>query len=71
MRLYHNGKLIFSNDGPNHENLQTWMMWKSGIFHGNPSTLPTYPYVIYGDNYILTGPEGSLHKVNPYLAETT
>ena len=71
MRLYHNGKLVFSNDGPNHENLQTWMMWKSGIYHGNPSTLRTDPYVVYGDNYFMTGPEGSLRKVNPYLARDT
>jgi len=70
MRLYHNGSLVFSNDGPNHENLDTWMMWKAGIYHGNPSTLPTDPYVIYGDNYIMTGPEGSLQAVNPYLAGT-
>ncbi len=68
MKLYHNGELVFSDVGPNHENIRTWMMWKAGIYHGNPSTLPTDPYVIYGDNYIMTGPEGDLSKVNPYLS---
>lgn len=71
MRLYHNGRLVFSDDGPNHENIRTWMMWKTGIYHGNPSKLPTDPYVIYGDNYIMYGPDGSLEKVNPYLKQLT
>ena len=67
MRLYHNGKLVFSDEGPNHENMRTWMMWKTGIFHGNPSTLPTDPYVVYGDNYIMAGPGAGLYAVNPFL----
>jgi hypothetical protein len=71
MRLYHNGDLVFSNDGPNHENMSTWMMWKAGIYHGNPSKLPQDPYVIYGDNYILGDSESSLKEVNPYLFKTS
>lgn len=68
MRLYHDGDLVFSNEGPNHENIRTWMMWKAGIYHGNPSLLPTNPYIIYADNFILMGPEGNLSVVNPYLS---
>ncbi len=71
MRLYHNGELVFSDDGPNHENMSTWMMWKVGIYHGNPSKLPQDPYVIYGDNYILGDSESSLQEVNPYLFQSS
>jgi hypothetical protein len=67
MRLYHNGSLVFSHDGPNHENLKTWMMWKAGIYHGNPSALPNDPYVLLGDNYVLADAASSLAEVNPYL----
>lgn len=68
MRLYHDGDLVFSNDGPNLENLsRNTMMWKAGIYHGNPSNLAQDPYDIYMDNFIQGNSNASLSDVNPYL----
>jgi len=67
MKVYHNGKLVFSDDGPNWQNLNSTSMWKAGIYHGNPSVLPTDPYVLYADNFILANGAASINDVNPYL----